>query len=107
MKRAAYQTPRPFNAQIYDIPTNEYCRVLIQGSPNPIVAYFNRAFANKPEGMEIGNGVLCQYKLGNRGRIEVIGHGQTIPSPVTGSPIIVPPVGSDTILSGLQVLAIP
>lgn len=107
MKRAADATPRPFNAQIYDIPSSEYCRVLIQGSVNPVVAWFSRNAHHRPAELKIGNAVLCQYKLGNRGQIEVIGNGTVIPTPIAGSPAIVIPAGPDAILTGGQVLAIP
>ena len=107
MKRAANATPRPFNAQIYDIPSSEYCRVIIQGSVNPVVAWFCRNGVTRSGELKIGNAVLCQYKLGNRGQIEVIGNGTVIPTPVAGQPVPVIPVGPDAILTGLQVLAIP
>jgi len=107
MKRAADATPRPFNAQIYDIPSSEYCRVLIQGSVNPVVAWFSRNVHHRPAELKIGNAVLCQYKLGNRGQIEVIGNGTVIPTYVAGTPAIVIPTGPDAILTGCQVLSIP
>lgn len=107
MQRAADATPRPFNGQVYDVPSSEYCRVLVQGSVNPVVAWFSRNWHHRPAELKVGNAVLCQYKLGNRGQIEVIGHGTVIPTPVAGSPDIVIPVGADAVLTGLQVLAIP
>lgn len=107
MKREARHTPRPFNGQIYDIPSTEYCRVIVQGSVNPVVAWFSRNGHHRPAEMKVGNAVLCQYKLGNRGHIEVIGNGTVIPTGIVGSPTIVIPVGPDAILTGLQVLAIP
>lgn len=107
MKREANYTPRPFNAQVYDIPAATYCRVLIQGSALPVVAWFTRNMSHRPGEMKIGNAVLCQYKLGNRGQIEVIGHGTVIPTYVAGTPPIVIPTGPDAILTGCQVLAIP
>jgi|GEM_PF-3467159 hypothetical protein len=107
MKREARHTPRPFNGQIYDIPSTEYCRVIVQGSVNPVVAWFSRNGHHRPAEMKVGNAVLCQYKLGNRGQIEVIGNGTVIPTPIAGQPEPTIPVGADAILSGLQVLAIP
>ena len=107
MQRAATYTPRPFNAQVYDIPSPEYCRVLVQGSVNPVVAWFSRSTHHRPSELKVGNAVLCQYKLGNRGEIEVIGHGTVIPTPIAGSPTIVISTPPDAILTGCQVLAIP
>ncbi|MFH2011674.1 MAG: hypothetical protein ABIJ37_03065 [Pseudomonadota bacterium] len=107
MNRAANYTPRPFNAQIYDVPSAEYCRVLVQGSINPVKAWFNRNTHHFPSELKVGNAVLCQYKLGNRGQIEVIGHGTIIPTPVAGSPEVIIPTPADGLLSGGQVLAIP
>jgi len=106
MKRAADQTPRLFSAQVYDI-YPQYCRVMVQGSVNLVVAWFARNFQHRPDGVKIGGAVLCQYKLGNRGYIEVIGHGTTVPTPIAGSPTIVVPVGPDVIMTGCRVLAIP
>ena len=107
MRREADRTPRPFNAQVYDIPSAEYCRVLVQGSVNPVVAWFSRNWHHRPAEVKIGNAVLCQYKLGSRGQIEVIGNGTVIPTPIAGQPTPSIPVGPDAILTGLQVLAIP
>lgn len=107
MNRAASATPRPFNGQVYDVPSSEYCRVLVQGSVNPVVAWFSRNWAHRPAELKVGNAVLCQYKLGNRGQIEVIGNGTVIPTPIAGQPTPSIPVGADAILTGLQVLAIP
>ena len=107
MRRQADATPRPFNAQVYDIPSTEYCRVLVQGSVNPVVAWFSRNTHHRPGELKIGNAVLCQYKLGNRGQIEVIGNGTVIPTLIAGQPSVSIPVGPDAILTGLQVLAVP
>ncbi|OPY15251.1 MAG: hypothetical protein A4E66_00170 [Syntrophus sp. PtaB.Bin001] len=106
-QRQAFYTPRPFNAQVYDIPSSEYCRVLVQGSINPVVAWFSRNMHHRPGELKIGNAILCQYKLGNRGQIEVIGNGTVIPTRIAGQPEVVIPAGPDAILTGLQVLAIP
>lgn len=107
MKREANATPRPFSAQVYDIPSQEYCRVLVHGSVNPVVAWFSKSTFHKPPEIKVGNAVLCQYKLGNRGEIEVIGHGTVIPSLTVGAPVPTPPTPPDAILTGCQVLAIP
>lgn len=107
MKREAYRTPRPFNAQIYDVPSSEYCRVLVQGSPNLVIAWFSRNMHHRPSELKVGNAVLCQYKLGNRGQIEVIGNGTVVPTPSAGSPVVVIPTPPNAILNGCQVLAIP
>jgi hypothetical protein len=107
MRHAADATPRPFNAQIYDVPSREYCRVIVQGSTNLIVARFPRNCRMRPQEMKTGNAVLCQFKLGNRGQIEVIGPGTVIPTHIAGTPAIVIPTGPDAILTGCQVLALP
>lgn len=107
MRREANYTPRLFNAQVYDIPAATYCRVLVQGSSELVVAWFARNFQHRPDSVKIGSAVLCQYKLGNRGQIEVVDHGTVIPTPIAGQPTPVIPTGPDAILTGLQVLAIP
>lgn len=100
-------TPRPFNAQVYDIPSSEYCRVLIRGSVNPVRAWFSRNTQHRPSELKIGNAVLCQYKLGNRGQIEVIGFGTVVPTLIPGAPSPVFTTPPDAVLTGCQVLAIP
>ena len=107
MRREASYTPRLFSAQIYDIPSREYCRVIVQGSTSLVFAWFSRNFRHRPDEMKVGTAVICQYKLGNRGQIEVVGHGTVIPTPIAGQPTPATPTGADTIFSGLQVLAIP
>ena len=107
MRREASYTPRLFSAQIYDIPSREYCRVIVQGSTSLVFAWFSRNFRHRPDEMKVGTAVICQYKLGNRGQIEVVGNGTVIPTPIAGQPEPSIPVGPDAIISGLQVLAIP
>lgn len=107
MRREAFYTPRIFSAQVYDIPSVEYCRVIVQGSTSLVYAWFSRNFRHRPDEIKIGTAVLCQYKLGNRGIIEVIGQGTVIPTPIAGQPTPAPQPPRDAILSGLQVLAIP
>lgn len=100
-------TPRPFNAQVYDVPSMEYCRVLVHGSDNLVIARFARNCRMKPIEMKAGNAVLCQFKLGCRGQIEVIGPGTVIPTHTANTPAIVIPIGPDAILTGCQVVALP
>jgi hypothetical protein len=111
MEKVASTTPRPFNAQVYDIPSAEYCRVLMQVAPGetsiPVVAWFSRNGYHKPAWLRIGAAVQCQYKLDGRGGVEVFGPGTVIPTPVAGALEPVIPTPADGVMVGGQILAIP
>jgi len=86
--------------------TNRFCSVKIQGSDELITAHFPQNEAMKPEWLKLGNAVRVIHRGGVRGRVEVVGHGQAIPTPQAGSgshPAI--PGAGDMIVSGLQITA--
>jgi len=86
--------------------TNRFCNVKIQGSDELITAHFPQNEAMKPEWLKIGNAVRVIHRGGIRGRVEIVGHGQAIPTPQVGSSSHPTIAGAgDMILSGLQITA--
>lgn len=82
------------------------CRVKIQGSDELVVAHFPQNFQVTPTWLKPGNAVRIIHKGGVHGHIEVIGHGQCIPSAANGAAIIPPGVvADDAVLTGCNLLA--
>lgn len=95
------------NGIVWSVDTDErVCRVKIQGSNQQIVCWYPENWEITPSWLKPGNAVTIVHQ-GNRGRIEVIGHGQVVPSPVEGSDQFpdMSIVGEDYIVSGLQITA--
>lgn len=83
------------------IPNQRVCRVKIQGSNTLIVARYPENWRQTPEWLKPGNAVRIAHRGGVRGHIEVVGHGVTLPTAVTGgdaSPTIPAPL--DAVVSG-------
>ncbi len=91
------------DAIVWDVDaTNKYCRVKIQGSDTLIRAYYNNNWECTPQWLKPGNSVRISQPGGNKGRIEVIGHGILLPTAIPGgtaSPTATTP--GDTIIEGL------
>lgn len=81
--------------------------VKIQGSNQLIRAYYPENWEQTPNWLKPGNAVRITHTGGNRGRIELVGHGQFVPTPLSGSAGPALPSGQDAIMSGLQVIEIP
>jgi hypothetical protein len=84
-------------------PIDRYATVKIQGSNTQIRAYFPENWASLPEWLKMGNAVKIMHTGGNRGRIELVGHGQLIPTAVPGgqdNPGF--PTMGDGVLTGMQ-----
>lgn len=82
---------------------NKFCRVKIQGSEEYIVAHFPENTSNTPYYLKPGNSVRLLHKGGVRGKVEVAGNGQTIPTGIN----IKPPqenIAKDCILSGCEII---
>jgi len=93
------------DAIIYDVtPSTRTCRVKIQGSDVAIVCDYPEGREQSPFYLKPGQAVRIQRKGGIRGRMEVIGIGQTIPTGITYPTIATPP---DAVLTGLEVLTLP
>jgi hypothetical protein len=80
-----------------------FCYVRIQGSDESIIAHFPSNFEATPSWLKLGNSVKVVHTGGVRGRIEVIGHGQTIPTPLLGDTLPTMATSVDTILTGCYV----
>jgi len=95
------------DAIVYDIDsTNKYCRVKIQGSDKYIKAYYNENWGSSPEWLKPGNAVRITHPGGNKGRIEVVGHGLLLPTAIPGGNVT-PPAATlpDAVLSGMALMA--
>lgn len=94
------------DAIVYDIDsTNKYCRVKIQGSDKYIKAYYNENWGSSPEWLKPGNAVRITHPGGNKGRIEVVGHGLLLPTAIPGGNVT-PPAATlpDAVLSGMTLM---
>jgi hypothetical protein len=93
------------DAIVYDLISAGICRVKIQGSDEPIVAYYQLGRESAPNYVTPGQTVRVNHRGGIRGLTEIVGIGQTVPTTAPGgsSPVIA--TGSDGILTGGQVTA--
>lgn len=86
--------------------TNRWAIVKIQGSDEQIRAWFPLNWGTNPSWLKAGNAVRISTPGGNRGRIELVGHGFLLPTAVPGgSSTPTPPAAPDAVLTGLQVTA--
>jgi hypothetical protein len=83
------------------------CRVKIQGSNQLITAHYPFNWGTNPEWVKPANSVRIAHEGGIRGRIEVVGHGQLVPSPVSGSAAPTVATAPDAVLSGSSVHQMP
>lgn len=81
--------------------------VKIQGSNQLIRAYYPENWEQTPSWLKPGNAVRITHTGGNRGRIELVGHGQFVPTPLSGAAGPTLPTGEDAIITGLPVVQIP
>lgn len=98
------------DAIVWDVLSNSAdrkCRVKIQGSNQLIVAHYPFNWGINPVFVKPGNAVKINHQGGARGKIEVVGHGQLVPTPVSGSgaPNLV--VAPDGIITGLSIHEMP
>jgi hypothetical protein len=78
-------------------PSQRLAKVKIQGSDVEIVAHYPLNWQITPTWLKKGNAVKINFVSGNRGRIELIGHGSAIPTVTTPIPATTP---GDAILTG-------
>jgi hypothetical protein len=76
------------------------CQVKIQGSNKLIIAHYPENIQSSSSWLKIGSSVKILHTSGVRGRIEIVGLGQTIPTPVTGSQFPDLPTSPDVVISG-------
>jgi hypothetical protein len=95
------------DAILWDVlPDQHYCRVKIQGSDELIIARYNENWEQTPQWLKAGNAVRIVHRGGVRGYVEIVGHGQNIPTAIVGGSMT-PPVDTlpDAILAGLTIHA--
>jgi hypothetical protein len=90
---------------LWDIDTvNRRCRVKIQGSDYTITAFYPENMEQAPVWLKVGNAVRISHPGGNKGRIEIMGHGLLIPTAIPGGDVTPPePDAEDAILTGLGI----
>jgi len=74
------------------LPDQRLVRVKVQGSNELVVAWYPENWERKPVYLKPGNAVRVAHVGGVRNRIEIVGHGLTIPSPVAGG--VLPDMGA-------------
>jgi hypothetical protein len=82
---------------------DHYALIRIQGSNTDIKAHFPRNTHYTPNWLRPGNSVQIRHRQGNRGYIEIVGPGRSIPTPVSGDSLPVINLGDDCIINGLQI----
>ena len=108
LRSAAFARNDLRDAIVWEINSaNRYARVKIQGTNELIVAYYPDAWGYTPDWLSEGRAVKIAHTCGTVGRIEIVGKGYYIPSPVSGE--MLPPVatGADCVLSGCELRAVP
>jgi hypothetical protein len=88
------------------LPDQRLCRVKIQGSNELVVAWYPENWQKTPVFLKPGNAVRIAHVGGLRNRIEIVGHGLTVPTPVAGG--VMPPdmgLGGNYWVSGGGLLA--
>lgn len=95
------------DAIVWDVtPASHYCRVKIQGSDTLVKAWYPENWEATPQYLKAGNAVRITHPGGNKGRIEVAGHGFLIPTAVPGGTGTPPATtAGDTVLTGLTISA--
>ncbi len=89
------------DAVLWDVlPDQRLCRVKIQGSSQLITTHYPENWEQTPNWLKPGNAVRITHMGGKRGRIEVVSHGQLIPTPVAGDTLPTPSSLADALLAG-------
>ena len=96
------------DAILWDVlPDQRLCEVKIQSSNKKIVAYYPENWEKTPFWLKPGNAVRITHKGGIRGRIELVGHGLVIPTPVSGDTLPTPETPPDAVMTGCLVGQVP
>jgi hypothetical protein len=86
------------------VPASRYCWVQIQGSNTRIKAFYPENWEATPQYLKPGNAVRISHPGGNKSRIEVVGHGLLLPTPVAGgSGPPGPATPADAVLAGCSI----
>ncbi len=101
MREPAQNTIETRDSVVWDVNVPaRYCRVKIQGSNELIVAYFPQGWQQTPSWLKEGISAKINHMGGVRGRIEVIGPGQFVPTPVSGGTLPTPATPPDAVTLG-------
>jgi hypothetical protein len=107
MADAAEATVETRDAIVWEVlPAQRICRVKVQSSDEKICCWYPENWQQTPTWLKPGNAVIIRHTGGQRGRLEVIGHGQLVPTPVAGGAAPAPAVAEDCILTGCQLAEI-
>lgn len=89
--------------------TARNCGIRIIGSTDSLKATFPPSWSIVPSWVQLGCPVQMRYRGGFRNALEIVGPGQTIPTPAAGNYSPTPDATSlpDQILSGCQITEIP
>ncbi len=82
------------------VPASRYAWVQIQGSNTQIKAYYPENWETTPQYLKVGNSVRISHPGGNKSRIEIVGHGFLLPTPVAGASLPETPGPGDAVLTG-------
>jgi hypothetical protein len=83
---------------------NKLCSVRVQGSNEYVIAHYPENWEQIPVWLKPGNAVKIMHTGGVRGWVEVVGHGQVVPTPVTGASAPTSTSGVDSILTGCELV---
>lgn len=83
------------------------CRVKVQASDELIIAYYPEGWVNTPYWLKKGAPIRIMHRGGIRGRIEVVGIGQTVPVAISEGNTPDPDTPDDTVLTGCEIMQIP
>jgi hypothetical protein len=96
------------DAILWDVlPATKQARVKIQGSNELIIAHYPESWQQTPFWLKPGMSVKIIHNAGNRGRIELVGMGQIVPTAVSGPTFPTLANAIDAILSTIKILPIP
>lgn len=102
LDRRMAQRTETQDAILWSVQTgSRICSVKIQGSNTLIQAYYPENREKTPSWLKPGNAVKIMHTGGQRGRIEIVGHGLLLPTPQTGDdPAPTPETLNDVVLTG-------
>lgn len=88
------------------LPSQRIARVKIQGSSTFVIAHYPENWEQTPAWLKQGNPVRINHRGGQRQRVELIGHGQVLPTFYDGTAQApTTPAGADAIVTGFKVYA--
>lgn len=94
------------DAIVWDVVTaSRRARVKLQGSNTLIIAHYQENFESIPIWLKPGNAVKVVFNAGRRDRVEIVGSGQTVPTPIAGNTFPTASNGVATIISGFELSA--